>query len=286
MEAEPKTPLVELLMAVAGPLVSVLLGFGFSALANALPVATPREYHAVLHYLGMLNFTLAVFNMVPAFPLDGGRVLRAMIWLGTGDALKATRIAARSGEVVGALLMGLGAVMALTTSLIHGLWWVVLGWFILSMASAHRGEAEARQFLAGMRVGDLMTPDPVVASASMSVEDFVASVLTRFPHDLIPVLADGQVVGGAGLREALRTPRADWATTSLASVATPLSAIPSADSRLDIQNALNLMQKARASRLLVLDEGRLVGILTLKDLAKHFRFRQQFTRVAAASAKP
>ena len=121
MEGEPKAPRAELFMALAGPLVSVALGFGFSLLANFLEGSAPTEYHAVLHYLGTLNFTLAAFNMAPAFPLDGGRVLRALIWLVTGDSLKATRIAARSGEVIAVLLMGLGAFSTLTMGLVHGL---------------------------------------------------------------------------------------------------------------------------------------------------------------------
>lgn len=282
IEGEPRAPVAELLMALAGPLVSVLLGLGFSFLANVLPPSAPTQYHAVLHYLGTLNLTLAAFNMAPAFPLDGGRVLRALIWLATGEPLKATRIAARSGEIIGVLLMGLGALSALAMGLVHGLWWIVMGWFILSMASAHRREAEARQLLSGMRVGDLMTADPVTAPADMSVEDFVENVLARFPHDLIPVMADGQVIGGAGFREAKGTARADWPRTSLASIVTPISDIPSADRRLEIETALDRMQKAGASRLIVTDQGRLVGILTLKDLANHLRFRAEFSGRPAA----
>lgn len=280
MEGEPKAPRAELFMALAGPLVSVALGFGFSLLANLLEGSAPTEYHAVLHYLGTLNFTLAAFNMAPAFPLDGGRVLRALIWLVTGNPLKATRIAARSGEVIAVLLMGLGAFSALTMGLVHGLWWIVLGWFILSMASAHRKDAEARQLLSGMRVGDLMTADPVSAAADMSVEAFVETVLARFPHDLIPVVADGRVIGAAGFQEAKRTPRPDWPSTSLASIVTPIADIPTADSGLEIETALDRMQKARASRLIVLDQGRLVGILTLKDLANHLRFKTEFSKPA------
>mgnify|MGYP001488422948 CR=1 FL=1 len=280
MEGEPKAPRAELFMALAGPLVSVALGFGFSLLANFLEGSAPTEYHAVLHYLGTLNFTLAAFNMAPAFPLDGGRVLRALIWLVTGDSLKATRIAARSGEVIAVLLMGLGAFSTLTMGLVHGLWWIVLGWFILSMASAHRKEAEARQLLSGMRVGDLMTPDPVSAAADMSVGDFVESVLARFPHDLIPVVADGRVIGAAGFQEAKRTPRQNWPSTALATIVTPITDIPTADSGLEIETALDRMQKARASRLIVLDQGRLVGILTLKDLANHLRFKAEFSKPA------
>jgi Zn-dependent protease/predicted transcriptional regulator len=276
MEGEPKAPLAELLMAVAGPLVSVALAFAFLGLGAALPVAAPAEYGVVLHYLGTLNFALAVFNMAPAFPLDGGRVLRALIWLVTGDALKATRIAARAGEMIGVLMMILGALSILVTGLVHGLWWIVLGWFIVSMAGAHRRDAEARSLLSGMRVADLMTPDPVSAPADMSVEDFVETVLARFPHDLIPVVEDGRVIGAAGFHEAKRTPRTDWPTTPLAQIAMPIDAIPVADPRLAIETALDRMQKARASRLVVIDGAKLVGILTLKDLANHLRFRTEF----------
>lgn len=277
MEGEPKAPRAELLMALAGPLVSVLLGLGFSALAAVLAASAPPEYHAVLSYLGTLNFTLAAFNMAPAFPLDGGRVLRALIWLITGDPLRATRIAARSGEVIAVLMMSLGAFTALTTGLVHGLWWIVLGWFILSMASAYRQEAEARQLLSGMRVGDLMTPNPVSAAADMSVEDFVETVLARFPHDFIPVVDDdGRLIGAAGFQEAKRTPRLDWPATALAAVATPIANIPTADKGLEIETALDRMRQARASRLIATDQGRLAGILTLKDLADHLRFKTEF----------
>jgi Zn-dependent protease len=126
-EAEPRAPLAELLMAVAGPIVSVVLGSAFLLLAGFIPAEAPPEYASVLHYLGVLNMTLAAFNMAPAFPLDGGRVLRALIWMSTGDALKATRIAARAGEVMGIVMMSLGA---LWRPVFGGLCWAgsFMGW--------------------------------------------------------------------------------------------------------------------------------------------------------------
>jgi len=275
MEGEPKAPMAELLMALAGPLVSVGLGFGFAGVATILPLSTPTEFHAVAHYLSMLNFTLAAFNMLPAFPLDGGRVLRAIVWLVSRDPLKATRIAARSGEVIAILLMAAGVLQALGGAVGHGLWWVVLGWFILSMAGAHRREAEAKQLLSGARVRDLMTPNPITAPAEMSVEDFVETILARHPHDLIPVIAGGAVIGGAGFGEAKATVRQAWASTPLSSIATPIAQIPTADQSLEIEAALERMQKARASRLIVTDGERLAGILTLKDLVRHLRFRSE-----------
>lgn len=280
MEHEPKAPMAELVMAAAGPLVSVALGVAFWALA-ALLAAAPAEVHGVLHYLGVLNFTLAAFNMAPAFPLDGGRMLRALIWMFTGDALKATRIAARSGEILALAMMGLGALSALTGSLVGGLWWIILGWFIYAMARAHRTEAESRQLLSGARVSDLMTRNPVTAPADMSVQEFVDTVLRSTPHDLIPIMAGDTLVGAAGFKNIKDSARETWTRLRLRDIATPRTELVTADLGEQIETALDRMQRARASRIIVLDRERLAGMLTLSDLAAHLRFRSEL-----AAAKP
>jgi Zn-dependent protease/CBS domain-containing protein len=282
MEGEPKAPLAELCMAVAGPLVSVALGFVFIALGDLVGPGAPREYAGVLHYLGVLNFTLAAFNMLPAFPLDGGRVFRALIWFFTGDAIKATRIAARTGEFLGLLMMGLGALASITTNLAGGLWWIILGWFIYSMARAHRNQAEARKLLSGASVGDLMTPNPVTAPADMSVETFVETVLKRTPHDLIPVVSGAEIVGAAGFKNARDVPRDAWQTMRLAEIATPMAALATADQSEPIETALERMQNKQTSRLVVLDRGRLAGVLALADLAIHLRFRSELAAAERA----
>jgi CBS domain-containing protein len=269
-------------MAVAGPIVSVALGFGFLALAGLISPSAPPEHQGVLHYLGVLNFTLAAFNMAPAFPLDGGRVLRALIWLFTGDALKATRIAARSGEIIGLLMIGLGAFAALTSSLVGGLWWVILGWFIHAMARAHRAEAEARRLLSGARAGDLMTHNPITAPADMSVEAFVETVLKRTPHDLIPVVAGDRIVGAAGFKNVKDRARETWRDTHLADIATPVAELVTADQSEPIEAVLDRMQKARASRAIILHRGKLAGVLTLADLAVHLRFRSELAAAQRA----
>ncbi|MGE0662179.1 MAG: site-2 protease family protein [Hyphomonadaceae bacterium] len=266
-ESEPRAPLAELLMAVAGPIVSVLLGAACLLLAGFVPADAPPEYAGVLHYLGVLNMTLAAFNMAPAFPLDGGRVLRALIWMSTGDASKATRIAAGAGEVIGIAMMTLGALSALFAELPGGLWWIVLGWFISGMARGYRRDAEARKLLSGTRVSDLMTRDPVTAPADMSVEDFVETVLARHPHDVIPVTSDGEIVGAAGFKQAREIVRSQWRTTSLTAIAVPLSDLVVAEAGEPIEIALERLQRARMSRALVLNGGRLAGMLTLSDLA-------------------
>lgn len=281
-EAEPRAPLAELLMAVAGPIVSVLLGSVFLLLAWLIPAEAPPEYAGVLHYLGVLNMTLAAFNMAPAFPLDGGRVLRALIWMSTGDALKATRIAAGAGEVMGITMMTVGALSALFTELAGGLWWIVLGWFIYGMARGYRRDAEARKLLSGARVSDLMTGDPITAPADMSVEDFVETVLARHPHDVVPVISDGEVVGAAGFKQVREIARAQWRATPLAAIAVPLSELVLAEAPEPIEIVLDRLQRARKSRAIVLNRGRLAGMLTLSDLAAHLRFRADLAEAVRA----
>jgi CBS domain-containing protein len=270
------------MMAVAGPIVSVVLGAAFLFLAGSIPAEAPPEYAGVLHYLGVLNMTLAAFNMAPAFPLDGGRVLRALIWMSTGDAFKATRIAARAGEVMGIAMMTLGALSALIAELAGGLWWVVLGWFIYGMARGYRRDAEARKLLSGAHVSDLMTRDPVSAPADLSVEDFVETLLARHPHDVVPVTSDGELIGAAGFKQVRQIARAQWRTTSLEAITVPLSDLVVAEAGEPIELALERLQRARSSRAIVLNRGRLAGMLTLSDLAAHLRFRADLAQATQA----
>src|SRR5690606_9560705 len=122
---------------------------------------------------------------------------------------------------IGLLMMAIGAFAALSGGVVGGLWWVVLGWFIYSLARSYRANAEATLLLSGALVRELMTPDPVTAPADISVEAFVETVLARYPHDLVPVTSGNAVVGGAGFKEARATPREKWPTTRLGDVARP-----------------------------------------------------------------
>jgi CBS domain-containing protein len=260
-------------MAVMGPAVSAVLAGAFIAISEGLKPNVSTETYGVLRYLGVLNAALAAFNMAPAFPLDGGRVLRALVWLRTRDPLKATQVAASVGEGIAWLMMGLGAVATLGGGVAGGLWWLILGFYILLMARAHRAQAETQSLLAGARVADVMTPDPVTAPGAVSVEEFVRDYLAHHPHDLIPVLEGGSVAGGAGFKEVMKVARGAWPRTRLSEIATPLREIPTASPNEDVSVALGRMQGQGASRLLVLRGDRVMGILTLKDVLAHVRVR-------------
>lgn len=272
VENEPRTARAELFMAIMGPIVSLVLAGIFFAAAAWSP--QPAELHGVLHYLGMLNTALAVFNLAPAFPLDGGRVLRALLWMHSSDPVKATVTAARAGEIFAWIMMGTGVLAGLGGALTGGLWWLVLGYFILTMARAYRAQAEAKVLLAGLHVSDAMTADPITVPADISVDAFVNEHLARHPHDLVPVVDNGVVIGGAGFKQARSLPRDQWASTPVSEIASPLQDIPTASPQADLSGALESMQRKQASRLLVIDRDRLVGILTLKDVFAHIQFRE------------
>jgi CBS domain-containing protein len=150
------------------------------------------------------------------------------------------------------------------------------------MARGYRRDAEARKLLSGARVSDLMTRDPITAPADMSVEDFVESVLARHPHDVIPVTSNDLVVGAAGFKQVRALARAQWRATPLAAIAVPLSELVIAEAPEPIEIALERLQRAQSSRAIVLDGGRLAGMLTLRDLAAHLRFRADLADAAQA----
>ena len=280
MENEPKTARAEFLIALMGPAVSVVLAIAFMAGAAAFKPSLTVEGYGVLHYLGTLNAALAVFNMAPAFPLDGGRVLRAAVWARTRDPVKATRIAARVGEAVALFIMGLGLIGALTGAVTGGLWWLLIGLYILLAARAHRVQAEAKLLLKGVRVEEVMTPKPVAASGAVSVEDFVRERLAQHLQHIIPVMEGEAVVGAATFKEARRLPRERWASTRLSDIAIPLEKLPTAAPQAAVTDALERMQQKGANHLLVMSGERLVGVLTLRDVLAQMELRAALSQAA------
>jgi len=274
---EPRTAWRELLMALAGPAMSLLVAgvfLGLGILAQVTGAA--GGVREVLGYLATLNLVLAVFNMLPAFPLDGGRVLRAVMWMISGDGVAATRRAAKTGEFLGLVLMGLGIVATLAGEVSGGLWWLFIGWFIRSMAVAERTEADARRLLARLPVRSVMSPMPDVAEAGWTVDRFVGDELIRSHHDFYPVVSGGRLVGTLEPRALLGTPRDAWPVATLGELSAPASEADVIGLGDDAAEALERMRRGARTRLVVLDGGRVVGVLTLKDLLQLLRIRQDF----------
>jgi len=213
MRQEPTSPKTELWVAIVGPAMSLLLGFVFTGLANGLAppefaelliedqqaaLASLSPLPTLLFWLGPVNFLLAIFNLVPGFPLDGGRVLRAALWWITGSLDKATRWAASSGRVFGWLLMFLGALQVLSGAF-QGLWLVLIGWFLTSAASSSYSQMMMRRTLQGQRVGDVMRTQFESVEVSTPVAEFIDHYLLKSSQRLWPVTKDGVLVGFATL---------------------------------------------------------------------------------------
>lgn len=282
LHEEPKAPRAELLMALAGPALSVVLGFVFALAAGALQAAgSARELSGALAYLAMLNWVLAAFNMVPAFPLDGGRVMRAIIWMVTGKADRATRIAARIGMTLALALMLGGVALALFGGLASGLWWVLIGLFLRTAAQASLSDSQARRYLGGHAVGEVMARRVETAPADMTLDAFVNYRLYASHHGMYPVVRGDHLVGVVEPADILKTPREAWSHTSLGEVCRPLDAVPQARSDEDAFTVFERMRQGGAARLLVIDRGALVGLVTVHDLAQRLALAAKFEPAVA-----
>ncbi len=258
-------PGAEFRIAVAGPVVSLALGAAFAAVAALanLPVAA----EGVTFWLGYINLTLLVFNLLPALPLDGGRLLRAALWRVRGDFSWATRIAAEAGRATGLLLIGAGFVLFLAGGMFSGAWIAFLGWFVLSAAGSEARHAEARRAISGLRVRDLMVADPAAALHDDTLAQFMAGLGEHGRFTSYPVLQDGRVVGLLPTSAVLDTPRDDWDALRVGDRMLDLEHAPRLVPEDDLFDALARLSEAGVKRGLVLDGDRLAGYLSVSDVA-------------------
>ncbi|TVR98216.1 MAG: site-2 protease family protein [Rhodospirillales bacterium] len=279
MEAEPKTPRVEFWMAIAGPIASVVLGVAFFVVAVTMEgVGVPEHIAGVARYLGFINFLLAVFNMVPGFPLDGGRVLRAALWHWKGDLRWATRWASLMGQGFGLLLVALGVVSFLGGNFIGGMWWFLIGLFVRAAASAGYQQLLTQQALEGKTVRRFMTTDPVIVPPEVTIRQFVEDYLYHHDFDVFPVVRDSRLLGCASLRQVKSVPQEEWDRTRVGDVCLDCGEANTVDVRTDAGEALNRMQRTENGRLMVLDGDRLVGMLVLKDFLRYLQIRSELKK--------
>lgn len=267
---EAATARAELQVGVIGPAVSVAAAavFGLVALAldgfgaSGLVVAVPA-------WLARINLILAVFNLVPAYPLDGGRVLRGLLWARHGNKLRATATAARAGRTFAYFLIGLGLVDFAAGASAGGLWFVFLGWFLFAAARAEEEGVMTRELLGGLRVRDIMSSDPVVAPASITVAELVERYALSHRFSAFPLVDDdGRPVALVTLGRVKTVPAARRHETIAASLACPLEEVPMAGPDDPLVDLLERMATSADGRALVFEHGRLVGIVSPTDVAR------------------
>lgn len=267
MEAEPPSPRAEFAMALAGPLMSVALAAAFHAgdsLLTAGQHAVPLA--GVLHYLALLNLVLAGFNMVPAFPLDGGRALRALLWQRSGDFRRATARAGRIGALFGVALAAFGLATILLGDLVVGLWWVLLGLFIRGAALGSALSVEFQYALGAEPVRRFMTRDPATVTAETRIASFVEDHVLASHHDAYPVVRGRTPIGVMTTRALAGVPRAAWPTVTVGEAMTPADDTNTIAADARASDALQRMQAGGLTRLMVVESGTLVGVLSMRDL--------------------
>ena len=271
LEGGAKTPRDDFLIAFAGPFTSIVIGLGAGALAFGLDAGSaPALLVEMLKWLAGINLVLAVFNLVPAAPLDGGRVLRAALWARSKDRIRATVIASKAGRLFGIALIAGGVLLFLGGT--NGLWFALLGWFIINAASAEERHAVMEQRLGSLRVRDVMSADPVTVPADTDIEEFVDGYVLRNRHSTFPVVGnDGEVRGLVTLRRVKQVPREQWRQKRVVDFACPLDDVPKSSPDEPLVDAFDRMRDDCAEgRGLVMRDGHLVGILAPADINRAF----------------
>jgi Zn-dependent protease len=269
MEDEPPTAKAEFMMAIAGPIASALLSGAFHVLGDfGVRMGIPTPVSAVLGYLVLINMLLAVFNLVPAFPLDGGRMLRAVLWGWKGDLRWATRIAANAGASFGFVLIAFGLFNIVTGNLIGGIWYMLIGFFVRGAAASSYNQMQTRGFFQGVPVRRFMVADLITAPPDISVHRFVEDYVYRHYHELFPVVENSRLLGCIGIAEVRQIPHEQWDRTRVLDAMSPTSPENTVDAGRDAVEALAIMRRSGNSRLMVVENGRLAGLVTLKDLLR------------------
>jgi Zn-dependent protease/CBS domain-containing protein len=259
------SPGAEFRVAFTGPLVSIVLGVVFVLIALA---GFPSEVDGVAAWLGYINLILGVFNLIPAAPLDGGRVLHAALWRAKGDFAWATRISSDIGQGFGYLLIALGLAMFIFQGSFSGAWLAFVGWFLLQGAKAEARYAATEQALGDLRVRDLMVRRPVTVEADSTIGRLMDELALPHRFTTYPVVDRGRPVGLLPFASVAAVPRSAWDTRRVRDTMIPLDQVPQLTEDERAVEALAELSAPRANRGLVLDDGHLSGLLSITDLAQ------------------
>ena len=289
IEEEPGNPRAEFLIAIVGPATSLLLGILFTLVGTSLAGADFADLLAdnektamaglsplstLMLWLGPINLVLGLFNMVPGFPLDGGRVFRAVVWWITGDLKRATRIASDSGRLFGWFLITLGIVEAFSGRLMQGLWLMLIGWFLSNAASASYKQLVMRDLFKGVTARDLMRSRFETVSTQLRVAEFIDAHLLQSPQLLWPVVEDEQLIGLVTLQQVKDIPTQDRAVMTIGQVMRTDLAALSLPPETDANQTL-LALNAHDSPLAIVEGHRVIGLLSEFDTLKWLLLHQK-----------
>ena len=284
---DPETALQEFNIAIAGPIVSFMLGAAFMGIYAVAP-SGPLQLAAL--YLSEINLILGAFNLLPGFPMDGGRVLRAIVWGITKNFDRATQIASRSGQIFAymMIMLGIWAIMERDSGVSRflggwsgGLWLAFIGWYLLSAAQETYTQVAIRNTLTGLSAADIMSPDVPTVARDISLEDYVQEVL-RTGRRCHVVTGNGMAVGLVTLHQVQHFPREEWANTSIQAAMVPQGAIQWVTPNDPVTSVLERMQREDVNQMPVLQEGHIIGMIARDSILRVIQTRLQAHRQYAA----
>jgi CBS domain-containing protein len=274
MESDPQSPRAEFLMAIAGPLSSIFLGIVFYlVLLAGRNIGWPKPLNGVLQYLMVINFVLAAFNLFPAFPLDGGRVLRSILWSIKGNLRWATHVASDMGSAIGIFLIVFGIFNFITGYFISGIWYLLIGVFIRSASQMSYKRLLMQSALRGEEIRRFMNTDPVTVSPLISIEQLVNDYFYKYHYKMFPVTNADGLIGCITSQQVRELPKDQWERHSVGDIMIHCSDGNIISPTTDALQALSIMNRTGNSRLMIVNDNHLLGIVTLKDMLKFFAMK-------------
>jgi len=273
IEKEPETPFTEFAMAIVGPVASFVLGGIFGAIwffTKTLPaVSEPAAY------LAQINVILGVFNLIPGYPMDGGRVLRSIIWKATNNLKRSTYIASTAGRVFGFLLIALGVVFFFTNNFFNGVWFALIGWFIQSAAYMSYRQLIFDISIKGIKVRDIITEDIITVTQELSLKDIVEGYFMKHRFSRFPVVTNihsQKLIGVLSINDIKAFPREDWGNITAGKIVKSLSENEIIDENSDISDAFKKMTRYNLGHLVVMTGFRIKGMITRTDIMRYIQF--------------
>ncbi len=277
IEKEPETPYSEFVMAIAGPAASFILSAIFGIIwffsRNIELISVPAGY------LSIINVVLGVFNMLPGYPLDGGRVLRSIVWKVTGSLQRATFIASTAGRVLGFMIIAVGIYFIFTGNFLNGIWLAFIGWFLQSSAQAGYRQLVFDTSVKGIKVEDVMNKDIVYVTKDITLQELVDDYFMRYRFGRFPVIEDEEsqkLLGIISLHDVKEIPQKEWAEIKVGDEVEGISDNEKADLTMEISDAIKKMGKNNLSHLVVMSGRRLIGMITKSDVMRFIKIRSEF----------
>ncbi len=274
MTEEPKQPQVEFRMALAGPLTSLVLGGIFLAIWFWL-LDIPELVKAICLWLGWINIVLAAFNLIPGFPLDGGRVLRSLLWWRSGNLRSATRIASNIGRGIGYLLIFIGIASMFMGNWINGLWLAFIGWFLENAAGASYRQLALQDILKGHKVRELMTQDCPVVPPQLTIQQLVNEQIFTSGRRCFPVVEHARALGLITIHDIKTVPREQWPTKTVGEVMTPFAKLKCVGPDEDLSTVLRILTDQNINQLPVVKDGNVIGMIARDNLLSFISIRSE-----------